>query len=353
MTTPEENTYVIESDYFRAAHVNDVELSRSQRGLTRKVLRAELIDNPKDANCTVRACLVHQRRRTESDEWLDIPGPSLANTTAKDVAKFPLDSSETWKLMGHLADLYDISADGIHQGRIVVQLHNQDEVIRTDAGRAGIVRKLLTANHGGEIWELLVQLQPALADKLAAALRHQQRAAAIEKFEQAIDKTHLEDKWKAFLRQNHWMFGGSNIAIIDESRLDIKNTADIPFEVDGGFMDIVELKRPDLDFWATTSAGATFLYRKKYPIPDPELQGAIAQTAGYILQAEKHVSDTDFFATHHVRPLKPRGLVVHGRSVAWGDAEWTAFRLLNDSLHGIQVMTFDHLLAQARRAIAY
>ena len=331
--------------------MNDIELSRSGKGLSRKVLRSQLVDNPKDSRCAVRATLVHQRRKTATDEWLDIPGPTLTNTTVKDVAKFPLDSAETWKLMGHLSDLYDIGTDGIQRGRVVVELHNQDEVIKTDAARAEIIRKLLTADHGGQVWDLLVQLQPDLADKLAAALRHQQRAAAVQKFEQNIGKVRPEDKWKAFLRRHIWMFGGSNVQIIDESRIDIDNTADMPFEVDGGFMDIVELKRPDFQFWTLTTAKSTYLYRAKYPVPHYELQGAIAQTAGYILQAEKHVSDSDFFSTHGVKPLKPRGLVVYGRSVEWTDVEWTAFRLLNDNLHGIQVITFDHLLAQARRAV--
>ena len=116
-------------------------------------------------------------------------------------------------------------------------------------------------------------------------------------------------------------------------------------------MDIVELKRPDLPFWLTTSSRQPYLYRRKFLLPHHELQGAIAQTQHYILQAEKHVADTDFHETHGVTPLKPRGLVVHGRSNAWGPREWTAFRLLNDGLHGVQVMTFDHLLAQAKRAI--
>jgi hypothetical protein len=57
--------------------------------------------------------------------------------------------------------------------------------------------------------------------------------------------------------------------------LDIKNTADLP-EVEAGFMDIVELKRPDLEFWTRTKAGALYQYRGKYPIPSYELQGAIA-----------------------------------------------------------------------------
>jgi hypothetical protein len=149
-----------------------------------------------------------------------------------------------------------------------------------------------------------------------------------------------------------WMLGSGNVALLQERRLDIKNIADLSIAIEGGFMDIVELKRPDVPFWAQRrSVEGSFLYRDKYLIPDFGLRGAIAQTGHYILQAEKKVADSDFQATHGIKPLKPRGLVIHGRSNDWGDSEWQAFRLLNDELHGIQVMTFDHLLAQAKRAV--
>jgi hypothetical protein len=348
--TTSEPTYVVESDYFRTGQVSDIDLSVTPKGLSRRVLRCELIDNPKNKQHSVKACVVHQKRKSVDDAWQDLDGTSLQNTTVLAPSKFPLDSAETWQLFDHLRNLYDIGADGIQRGRVVVQLSNAEEVIRTDSSRADVIRRILDAEHGEEVWDLLVQLQPDLAAKLTSALRFQRRTLAVEEFERRINQKLPEDDWKAFLKKHAWMFGGSIVKVIDEPRLDIKNTTDIPFEVEGGFMDIVELKRPDSPFWASRG-GAVALYRDKYPVPAYELQGAIAQAANYILQAEKQVSDTDFVQLHGVVPLKPRGLVVHGRSDGWTDTEWRAFRLLNDNLHGIQVMTFDHLLAQARRTV--
>lgn len=352
MTEPDNNEYTLTSNFYRTATVADIELSITPEGLGRKVLRAEVVDNPKVASDSVKACVVHQRRRTTSDAWADLPGPSLQNTTYKEPSKFPLDSAETTKLFGHLADLYQVGPDQIKRGRVTVRLHNEDEIIQTDSARAALIRRLLDAEHGEEVWHVLIELQPDLANKLAVALRHSQRQSAVDEFTAMLGQTLTEDTWKAFLREHCWMFGASNVSLIDESRLDIKNIADLPFKVDGGFLDLVELKRPDTPFWMKTkSKDAIYLYRGKYPIPHYELNGAMAQVSSYILQAEKHVSDTDFRKTHGVTPLKPRGLVVHGRSHDWGEVEWEAFRLLNDTLHGVQVMTFDHLLAQAKRAI--
>jgi hypothetical protein len=345
-----DETYKIESTSNVSSVVEDIQISETPKGLGRKVLRAEVIKNLKHSENAVKACIVHQRRSSVDEPWEDMDGTTLAQTKPLTPSKFQLDSTETRVLFDRLQDLYEIGKEGVPRGKAVVTLANADEVIRTDAARAEVIRKLLSANHGEEIWELMLQLEPGLTQKLAAAVIYDRRTQAVQRFSDEIGKEHDEEYWKRFLKENSWMFGGSNVAVLDEARIDIKSIADLPFEVEGGFMDVVELKRPDSPFWVQSRTG-NWLYRKKYLVPHHELQGAIAQTSDYILQAEKHVADSDFLKTHKVKPLKPRGLVVHGRSTSWRDDEWTAFRLLNDNLHGIQIMTFDHLLAQARRSI--
>ena len=71
------------------------------------------------------------------------------------------------------------------------------------------------------------------------------------------------------------------------------------------------------------------------------------------MQAEKKVDSDEYIRDHGgIIPLKPRGLVIQGRSNDWGKEEWEAFRLLNDELHSVQVITFDHLSKQAERMLA-
>lgn len=347
----EETTYEIDSTFYRVGQVNDIELSISDTKLTRKVLRAEIVDNPTNPDNRVRACLVHQKRHTAEEPWVDEAGSTLKQTTFNSPSKFPLDSTETHKAFDHLVNLYQISQDGVHRGKEYVRMTDPNEWIQVGSRRAELITKLVEGEHGEEVWEELVKLQPGLSSKLAAARIHDERTKALQEFELTINESRDENYWKKFLKDNRWMFGNANIGIIEEGRLDIKHIADIPFEVAGGFMDIVELKRPDLPFWTQTADKKNALYRKKFLMPHWELDGAISQTANYILQAEKNVSDSDFLITHGVKPLKPRGLVVHGRSNEWDDREWSEFRLLNDRLHGIQVMTFDHLLEQARRSL--
>lgn len=349
---PEPAVYSVESSFFRTGKVTDLELSTSAKRLSRKVLRSTLIDNPGAPENSVELCIVHQKRSSVDDAWADVEGTTLQQTTVNMPSKLPLDTSETKVLFDHLVNLYQIGSQGIRRGHATVAiLRDEESIIRTDSSRAQLIRRLLESNHGAEVWELLVQLEPDLAKKLSLSLVMQDRQRAVAAFEVALEEDQNEQFWQTLIEANLWMLGSGNVALLDERRLDIKNIADLPVAIEGGFMDIVELKRPGLPFWARRQSGETVLYRDKYLVPNFELAGAIAQTSHYILQAEKKVADSDFQKTHGITPLKPRGLVIHGRSHNWGEEQWEAFRLLNDHLHGLQVMTFDHLLAQAKRAL--
>ena len=148
------------------------------------------------------------------------------------------------------------------------------------------------------------------------------------------------------------MFGAAYIRPVGERRLNIRSQTDYSMVGEDGFLDIVEIKKPGFPFWRRTRDDGSFLYRGKYPVPHEELQCAITQACNYVHEAEEK-SDSQSFRDDHegVVPIKPECLAVHGRSNSWGEKESKAFRLLNDRLHGIRVITFDHLLARARRAV--
>lgn len=94
--------YTVESDFYRTAQVSDIELSVSSKGISRKVLRATLVDNPKAADNAVELCIVHQKRRSRDETWADIEGATLAQTTVNTPSKLALDTSETRNLFDHL-----------------------------------------------------------------------------------------------------------------------------------------------------------------------------------------------------------------------------------------------------------
>jgi hypothetical protein len=234
----------------------------------------------------------------------------------------------------------------------VVRNAGKDEVIITQKNKAEALKQLKALLDKDELNEWLGQNIEVLSTDLALARLYHHRKEALSSFKAALKDQQIESFWQNLLKENSWMFGSSCIELLSERRLDIHHETDFPMEVEGGFMDIVEIKTPQLPFWAV-GAGKRFKYRNKFLIPHPDLQGAIAQTTKYILQAEKKVDSDEYIRDHGgIIPLKPRGLVIQGRSNDWGKEEWEAFRLLNDELHSVQVITFDHLSKQAERMLA-
>ena len=147
------------------------------------------------------------------------------------------------------------------------------------------------------------------------------------------------------------MFGLSYFVLLDESRIDLWDTADYLFESEDGFIDIVEIKNPHIDFWQRDSNSNYKKYRD-FLQPSEELKGAITQATNYIFQIEKKFSDPDWQRKNKCEaPVKPCCTVIFGRSNTWTIEEKTAFRLLNDSLHGVTVITFDHLYSRAERLL--
>ena len=53
----------------------------------------------------------------------------------------------------------------------------------------------------------------------------------------------------------------------------------------------------------------------------------------------------------HVRVVKPRGVLIDGRSNTWDAEQQEAFRLLNSSYHNLTLMTYDHVLERAKRIL--
>ena len=321
--------------------------------LTRRLVKLSFIKDHRDPDkfVGVHAEMLYQKRTNQKTPW---PAKTIDLTTVpRDFGfKFNLDSAQTYELTQTLQDAYPIGGGKLESGkRTVVRGAGKDEVVITQKNKAEALKQLKTLLDKDELNEWLGQNIDVLSTDLALARLYHQRKAALAGFKAALKEEQTESFWQQLLKENSWMFGSSCIELLSERRLDIHHETDFPMAVDGGFMDIVEIKTPQLPFWATAS-GKRYKYRNKFLIPHSGLQGAIAQTTKYILQAEKKVDSDEYISDHGgIIPLKPRGLVVQGRSNDWGKEEWEAFRLLNDELHSVQVITFDHLLKQAERML--
>lgn len=323
--------------------------------LTRRAAKLAFIKDHSDPSKFVGLHLevLFQKRKNQQEPW-PAKTVNLTQVPSNLGFKFALDSIQTYELAQTLQDAYPIGDGGISSGkRTVLRGVDKDEIVITEKNKVEALNQLSKLLTEDDISSWLESNLDALPTNLAIARIYHERKAKVEEFRKALARNEDEHFWQRFLKENDWMFGTACVEVISERRLDIHHTTDFPLKTHGGFMDIVEIKRPASPFWTNAKDGGYYKYRGKYLIPNPELQGAIAQMTKYILQAEKRVNDADYIRDHDgAIPLKPRGIVIHGKSQDWKEEEWEAYRLLNDELHTVQVLTFDQLLAQAERLIA-
>jgi hypothetical protein len=321
--------------------------------LTRRAVKFSFIKDHKDPDkfVGIHAECLFQKRKNQKEPW-----PSrtinLAEVPSNFGFRFSLDSAQTYELAQALQDAYPIGNEKIGSGkRTVLRGIGKDEVIVTERNKAKILQQLTSLLNQDDVNHWIGENISAISTDLALARLYSDRKSALKELKVALGSNGDERFWQEFLKGNSWMFGSSYVELLSERRFDIKNQADFPMRIEGGFMDIIEIKTPHFPFW-TLVAGKPFKYRGKFLIPHTELQGAIAQTTKYILQAEKQLDSAEYIKNHGgALPLKPRGLIIHGRSDGWTADEWEAFRLLNDELHTVQVITFDHLFKQAERIL--
>lgn len=202
-------------------------------------------------------------------------------------------------------------------------------------------------------YELFKEQYPDLDKRLLLYKLAQTRSKALQEFKGSLDDKNKSERnyWQPFLEKNRWMFGLTYFVLLDDRRIDLWDTADYIFEAEDGFIDIVEIKHPHVDFWEKDSTGNYKKYRN-FLQPSQELNGAITQAINYIFQIEKKFSDPDWVRKNKCEtPVKPCCTIIFGRSNNWGIEEKTAFRLLNDSLHGVSIITFDHLYSRAAKLL--
>lgn len=186
-----------------------------------------------------------------------------------------------------------------------------------------------------------------IPEDLEVGLVHARRSRAIDNFQALLELDYVESKWQEWFEENSWVLGSDFVRTLDERWIDTKNISDFLMQSYDGFLDVVEIKRPDgdLKFWHSTLDHGNY-------IPHSDLIKAITQSIIYIHKVEKRANDIDFFENvGHVKVIKPRCTLIYGRSKGWNMEQQEAFRVLNSSYHNLTIITFDHVIERARRII--
>lgn len=186
-----------------------------------------------------------------------------------------------------------------------------------------------------------------IPDELFVAFNQLTKIRAVDKFKEMLRENLTEHNWQKWFEENDWVLGTDYVRVIDERNIDTENISDFLMEAYDGFLDIVEIKRPDgnLNFWSKSKDHENY-------IPHQDLVKAITQASKYIYEVEREADSIKFLKkVDSVRTIKPRCVLIFGRSDDWNDEQKESFRILNSNYHNLTIMTYDHILARAERLL--
>lgn len=208
------------------------------------------------------------------------------------------------------------------------------------------IRALFSKAETPALVNLLIEHKVIHAE-LALALQQTRRVRAIKQFEAMLREDAIESKWQDWFTRNSWVLGSEFVEVIGERHIDRSNISDFLMRAYDGFLDIVEIKRPEggLRFWSPTLDHGN-------PVPHTDLTKALTQASRYIYEVEREANSVKFQeSVGGVRTVKPRCILIFGRSNAWSDQQIEAYRILNAGFHNLTVLTYDHVLDRARRIV--
>jgi hypothetical protein len=251
-------------------------------------------------------------------------------------SELTLDSEELGELMKFLQNNYEPFKSGV---KAFIPLDKPFEKENAEQ-----VKALFSLPDRKAIIEFVVN-NKIVPDDLYAGMQAANRIKAVKDFEAMLAVPKLENAWQKWFKENSWVLGSEFVKVLDEREIDSQHISDFLMEAYDGFLDIVEIKKPEggQEFWAKTKDHGNI-------VPSTELVKAFTQASRYIYEVEREANSIKFVErVGNVKVVKPRCILVFGRSHGWKHEENEAYRILNAGFHNITILTYDHVLQRARR----
>lgn len=184
-----------------------------------------------------------------------------------------------------------------------------------------------------------------LTQNLSVAITAAERNNAVQEFEVSLGVEQTEAFWQSWFTQNKWVLGSEYLNILPERDIDVRDIADYLMRSIDGFLDVVEIKRPELPFWAGPDTHGNYY-------PSAQLTAAISQCLNYLYRIELQSNSVEFMErVGGTKTVKPQCLLVYGRSDQWGEDKMKALRILNAAHHQLHIITYDQLLLRAKQLL--
>lgn len=252
---------------------------------------------------------------------------------AKEDKKITLNSDELDALIEYIQEYYTPLNIGM------------TEFIEVDEDAAELFTKVKELGISDE--EVVTKLHESgiLTWNLSVAITAAERNNAVREFEVALESDNSEAFWQTWFTRNKWVLGSEYLNILPDRDIDTRDIADYLMRSVDGFLDVVEIKRPNLLFWAGPDSHGNYY-------PSNQLTAAISQCLNYLYKIELQSNSVEFMErVDGTKTVKPQCLLVYGRSDDWDEGKTKALRILNAAHHQLHIITYDQLLLRAKQLL--
>lgn len=179
----------------------------------------------------------------------------------------------------------------------------------------------------------------------------------IEELKQRIKKRYSETRgrlsWQSWIYKNNWLFGIHYQEPIQKQRVGFDSIPDYLFPTIDGFLDILEIKLPTAEvILDDESHPGSYRWSSK-------VSEAIGQVVKYLHEIELHQLELQQKIQRRYKDvyksgifsIKPRAFILIGSKDGWHEEKLEAFRKLNYSLHGIEILTYSDLLDRGNQIV--
>ena len=253
-----------------------------------------------------------------------------------------------------------LEEQGIHYGVRNFAIADSSSLVINDRNKASIIRKLLDANLGEDVWNELVRNDPDIATRLANSKLQENRLSVLHQFEEMLTNDALsESDWQNFFEENTWIFGyglryqilriiqsqpnygGATVAGACGQRGDFLAAT----EAETKYTCLVEIKKP------TSFLLQQREYRNGAWGISKELSGAISQIQVNCAQWEITDARTDHNREllNGIHSIHPKGIVIIGKTSElknWDQKN--SFERFRRELGSPEIITYDELFERAR-----
>lgn len=272
-------------------------------------------------------------RYKKPQNWNDRECPEVLDPKSE----LTLDNEELRNLIAFLQTNYEPFKSGV---KAFLPLDNPFEKSNADQ-----IKKILHHPDKAKILGFLIENE-IISNELEIGLGQARKAKAIKQFEDLLTQDARENIWQNWFKENPWVLGSEFVKILDERSVDTENITDFLMQSYDGFLDVIEIKRPngELKFWSQMQDHGNW-------IPHQDLVKAITQALKYIYEIEREANSVKFIERTNVKVIKPRCVLIFGRSNDWNKDQAEAFRILNSGYHCLNILTYDHVLSRAKRIL--